>query len=60
MPSGRESQLFPGSVKIFVHKPIPTKGRERDADGVAAEARAAIAASLPAELVGSATNMLED
>jgi len=50
MPSGSEGVLRGGKVRIVVHKPIPTKGR--NADQVLKEARDAIASSLPPELVG--------
>ncbi|MEW5306753.1 MAG: hypothetical protein WDW36_009195 [Sanguina aurantia] len=58
MPSGSESELRPGCVRIIVHPRIVTKGRK--ADEVAIEARAVIASGLPASLQGSSTNMLED
>jgi 1-acyl-sn-glycerol-3-phosphate acyltransferase len=58
MPSGKESQLRPGQVKIVVHKALPAKGR--DADELCDEARAAVASALPPELVGSSTMMLAD
>ncbi|KAF5837663.1 hypothetical protein DUNSADRAFT_4096 [Dunaliella salina] len=57
MPSGQEGCLRPGSVRIVVHKPIPTKGR--DTGQVCDEARQAIASALPAELVGSPAIMAE-
>mmetsp|Transcript_4690 Transcript_4690/g.11097 ORF Transcript_4690/g.11097 Transcript_4690/m.11097 type:complete len:414 (+) Transcript_4690:2273-3514(+) len=57
MPSGQEGCLRPGSVRIVVHKPIPTKGR--DMGQVCDEARQAIASALPAELVGSPAIMAE-
>ncbi len=28
MPSGQEGSLRPGAVRIVVHQPIPTKGRD--------------------------------
>jgi hypothetical protein len=55
MPSGSESQLRAGRVRIVVHPPIPTKGR--DADQVCDEARVVIASAMPSQLVGSATIM---
>ena len=58
MPSGSESQLRPGRVRIVVHPPIPTKGR--DADSVCNETRKLIASALPPQLVGSADKMAED
>jgi len=58
MPSGREKELRSGQVRIVVHKPIPTKGR--DADAVCNEAREVIASALPPHLVGSATQMAPD
>lgn len=51
MPSGSESQLRGGRVKIVVHKAIPTKGRS--ADEVCDEARAIIASAMPPALVGA-------
>ncbi|KXZ44091.1 hypothetical protein GPECTOR_74g705 [Gonium pectorale] len=56
MPSGKESQLRPGEVRIVVHPPI----NGRNADKLSEQARAAIASALPPELVGSATTMLPD
>lgn len=58
MPSGSESQLRPGRVRIVVHKAIPTKGR--DADSVCDESRQAIASVMPPQLVGSASKMAEE
>ncbi|GLI70468.1 hypothetical protein VaNZ11_015378 [Volvox africanus] len=58
MPSGKESQLRPGEVRIVVHKPITSAGRS--ADQLCDEARAAVASALPVELVGSASTMLPD
>eukprot|EP00879_Flechtneria_rotunda_P016294 GHRR01017048.1.p1 GENE.GHRR01017048.1~~GHRR01017048.1.p1 ORF type:complete len:166 (+),score=51.23 GHRR01017048.1:665-1162(+) len=50
MPSGRESQMYASPVKIVVHPPIQTAGK--DADQVCAEARKAVASGLPRDLVG--------
>lgn len=58
MPSGSEGVLRPGRVRIVVHTPIPTKGR--NADEVCAEARTAIAGVMPRQLVGSADVMAAD
>ncbi|KAG2482764.1 hypothetical protein HYH03_018304 [Edaphochlamys debaryana] len=58
MPSGKETSLRPGSVRIVVHKPIPSAGR--DADALCDEARNAIASVLPPDMVKSATDMLPD
>jgi len=55
MPSGRESHMYAGNVKLIVHPPIPTKGQ--DADQVCETARKVIAGSLPPELVGSSSVM---
>eukprot|EP00955_Chlamydomonas_euryale_P043242 352542-Chlamydomonas_euryale.AAC.1 len=52
MPSGEESSLRAGRVRIVVHAPIPTKGVS--ADEASRRARAAIAASMPQALVGDA------
>ncbi|GAX80248.1 hypothetical protein CEUSTIGMA_g7686.t1 [Chlamydomonas eustigma] len=58
MPAGAEGVLRPGRVKIVVHPPIPTVGR--DADEVCNEARSIIAQSLPKQLVGSADKMASE
>ena len=50
MPNGAEGEMYAGRVRIIVHPPIASKGR--DADELAEEARAAIASALPPELVG--------
>ncbi|PNH07461.1 hypothetical protein TSOC_006084 [Tetrabaena socialis] len=58
MPSGKESQLRPGAVRIVVHKAIPAAGR--NADALCQEARDAVASALPPELVGSSSIMAPD
>ncbi|KAK9843662.1 hypothetical protein WJX81_001549 [Elliptochloris bilobata] len=46
MPNGQESRLFGGGARVVVHPRIPPS---KDADAMAAAARAVIAESLPAE-----------
>jgi 1-acyl-sn-glycerol-3-phosphate acyltransferase len=58
MPSGSEGLLKGGRVKIVVHPPIKTTGR--DADEVCSESREIIAKSMPKALIGSATKMAAD
>jgi hypothetical protein len=50
--------LKSGRVRIIVHPPIKTKGR--DADEVCSESREVIAKVMPKALVGSATSMAPD
>lgn len=45
MPNGREGCMFPGSVTVVVHPPLPPS---KDADALMTAARAAIAGPLPA------------
>lgn len=45
MPSGKEGELHPGTIKIIVHPPIVT--RKKKTGAIADEARAAIASRLP-------------
>ncbi len=58
MPSGRESEMWPGHVKIVVHPPIPAKGNT--ADSMCDKARAAVASALPPALVASSSEMAPD
>jgi 1-acyl-sn-glycerol-3-phosphate acyltransferase len=44
MPNGQEARLFGGRARVVVHPAIPPS---KDADAMAAAARAAIASSLP-------------
>lgn len=50
MPTGKESRLYPGGVRIVVHPPIASKGKS--ADEVCALARKAVASALPAHMIG--------
>lgn len=46
MPSGKEGELHPGTIKIIVHPPILTRGKKTAQ--VTKETRDAIASRLPA------------